>query len=117
MRCRKGYLTVTSDGTIYPCPRFIGKGDFILGNVFDGLIHPEVRQQFYDNHVDTRTDCMKCWARYFCGGRCVALPVEYSGNLKQQPELYCDLYRRQYEIALYVNAVLSGEGYVLAPNK
>ncbi len=109
----KGYLTVATDGTLYPCPRFIGRKNFVLGTVFTGLSNPQLRDEFYSNYVDTREDCRKCWARYFCGGKCVALPVDYSGNLKQQPQLTCDLYRRQFEVAMFVNTVLSADGYML----
>ncbi len=109
----KGYLTVTPDGNLFPCPWFSSRPEYLLGNIYDGISHPEIREQFYNNHVDSKDECRKCWARYFCGGRCVALPVEYSGTIKHHPKLFCDLYRRQFEIALYVNTVLSSENIVL----
>ncbi|MBR0085384.1 MAG: thioether cross-link-forming SCIFF peptide maturase, partial [Lachnospiraceae bacterium] len=38
------YLAVTPGGDLYPCHQFAGEEDFLLGNVRDGIKHPEITE-------------------------------------------------------------------------
>jgi len=62
----RGYLTIAPDGTIYACHREEGTK---IGHLRLGL-DEELRCKWYDNRIYQRTQCMKCWARYACGGGC-----------------------------------------------
>ena len=36
------YLAVTPWGDLYPCHQFVGQDDFLMGNVDDGIVKPEI---------------------------------------------------------------------------
>ena len=68
-------LAVGFDGSIYPCYRFVGMDDYILGNVssnpsFDDLKQSQAwaKLQEFRNHVDE--NCKKCRFVKYCEGGC-----------------------------------------------
>jgi len=73
-----GYITVGPDGTLYACHR--GKGTEI-GHVSSGF-DEELRSVWADNRVYARDGCMKCWARYLCGGGCRQACLELAGDVR-----------------------------------
>ena len=76
-----GYLVVSSDGDIYPCHRFVGKDEYFMGDVFDGIDRPDIRNLFNSAHVNNKRKCLRCWARYICGGGCHAYAIEFNGDI------------------------------------
>ena len=40
------YLAVTPWGDLYPCHQFVGDEDFLMGNVDEGILHPEIADEF-----------------------------------------------------------------------
>ena len=36
------YVAVTPDGDLYPCHQFVGRDEYKLGNVFEGIKKPEL---------------------------------------------------------------------------
>ena len=71
-----GYVTVAPDGTIHACHR---EGTAI-GHVDYG-IDEERRAAWTDNRLYKRPGCMRCWARYLCGGGCRQARLELGGDL------------------------------------
>lgn len=63
----KGYITISPDGTIYPCHREHGPG---IGSVEAGGIDEKARTSWMDNRYYVRTPCSTCWQRNVCGGGC-----------------------------------------------
>jgi len=102
-----GYLAVSADGTLYPCHRFVGMSDFALGNVFDGLTTPQVRNQFLGLSVDKKPTCNQCWAKYYCGGGCHCHGVEFNDTLFEPYSIECELFRHRLELSAYICSVLS----------
>lgn len=68
------YFAITADGDVYPCHRFIGFDDFIMGNVcdddFPGEKFAKIRNIFCNENVYSSKECNTCWARFLCGGDC-----------------------------------------------
>ena len=45
------YLAVTPTGDLYPCHQFVGNTDFLMGNVDDGVVNTELRNEFKSCNV------------------------------------------------------------------
>lgn len=73
----KGYVTVGTDGTLYACHREAGTA---IGHVDYGF-DEQARAPWADNRVYARNGCMRCWARYLCGGGCRQASLELAGDL------------------------------------
>jgi len=65
----KYYVNISSDGRLYVCHRFISNGDFIVGNVFDGITN-EARMESVVPSVDDKPRCRECGIKDLCGGGC-----------------------------------------------
>ena len=102
-------ISISPDGSIFPCPRYTGEKKFCLGNIFTGI---ERSQQsiFSNNSVEDRNECKECWARYICGGGCSYMHWSATGDIKKNDVAWCDWTRRSIEIAVKAYAQLqSGE--------
>lgn len=103
-----GFASVDIKGNIYPCMRFIGNEDYIIGHVETGF--NEKRQMFFDRTVYNRSKCKTCWARHLCGGACVAVQVECGEPLESYNPMVCQVAKRMAELAMYASAVIAKEG-------
>lgn len=102
----RGLICVSNEGEFYPCHRFLGIKAYCLGTIDTGIDHQK-RVPFNTRHVDTRSGCRECWARYFCGGGCWSHAHNTHGTLdRPDEERSCRLVRRQIELAMAVNALL-----------
>ncbi len=102
-----GFASVDIKGNIYPCMRFIGNEDYIIGHVKAGF--NERRQMFFDRTVYNRTKCKSCWARHLCGGACVAVQVECGEPLESYNTMVCQVAKRMAELAMYASTVIAKE--------
>lgn len=103
-----GFSSVDIKGNIYPCMRFIGNEEYIIGNVKDGF--NDNRQKFFDRTIYNREKCSTCWARHLCGGACVAVQVECGETLESYNPLVCQVAKRMAELAMYASSVIAEEG-------
>ncbi len=103
------YLGVTPWGELYPCHQFVGNEKFIMGNVFEGITHPEIQQMFRESNVYTRPECQNCFARYYCSGGCSANAYNFNGNINSVYKQGCDLQRKRIECAIMIKAALADE--------
>lgn len=93
-RCSAGIGKINFDarGNIYPCEFFVGNPDYCIGNVEEG-IDKNKQRQFYDENVNVRKECKKCWARYLCGGDCYYNSLLVNGDIftpdKQENHRIC----------------------------
>ena len=99
------YMAVTPWGDLYPCHQFVGEGNFLLGNVWDGVTNPAVQEAFAACSVYTRPQCRDCWARFYCAGGCAANAWHATGSLQGVYEYGCTLFRRRMECAIYLEAL------------
>lgn len=100
------YMAVVPNGDIYPCHQFVGKEEYILGNVYDGLKNFDIPKEFRDTHVLTKPVCAECWAKFFCSGGCHANNINYGGSLQQPYEMGCHLQKKRIECAIMIQAEL-----------
>lgn len=99
------YLAVTPTGDLYPCHQFVGDDDMIVGNIYDGITHPETVDIFRaGNNIYTRDDCRDCWARLYCAGGCAANNYHSNGDINKVYRFGCKLHRKRIECALMMAA-------------
>jgi len=93
--CEAGrkFLTITTDGDVYPCHRYIGLKEFHMGNVndedFPGDKFDRLREMLYRINVYDSPECDTCWARFLCGGVCHWRSYVTSGYLSRPTERKC----------------------------
>ena len=101
------YLAVTPSGDLYPCHQFVGDDEMIVGNIYDGITHPETVEIFSaGNNVYTRDKCKDCWARLYCAGGCAANNYHSNLDINKVYEFGCKLHRKRIECALMLAVAL-----------
>ncbi|MBO4374362.1 MAG: thioether cross-link-forming SCIFF peptide maturase [Lachnospiraceae bacterium] len=103
------YLAVTPWGDLYPCHQFVGKEEFLLGNVDDGIINTKLSSKFASCNVYTKKECRDCFAKFYCSGGCMANSYNATGDINGNYETGCILQRKRIECAIMIKAALSGE--------
>ncbi|RDV84560.1 thioether cross-link-forming SCIFF peptide maturase [Ammonifex thiophilus] len=98
------YVAVDVKGDLYPCHQFVGKEEFRLGSLKEGLTRPDLVDEFRHAHIYRKTPCSSCWARFLCGGGCHAAAYFTNDSLLKPYSLGCALMRRRLECALYALA-------------
>jgi len=101
------YMAVTPDGELYPCHQFVGKKEFLLGDVYRGVTDLKLRQRFREAHVLRKSDCRGCWARWFCSGGCHANNHIYNGDLLKPYVLGCEMQKKRLECGIYMQLINS----------
>ena len=100
-----GYVTVGTDGTLYACHREGGTG---IGHVAYG-IDEEARSAWADNRIYARNGCMRCWARYLCGGGCRQACLELAGDLHAAVAERCFIQKTLLRECLWILTQLTRE--------
>jgi uncharacterized protein len=110
-RCAAGRQTaaVSPDGGLYPCYKFVGIKNYIMGNVNTGEYDKDLSARFRENHVNVRPGCKNCWARYLCGGGCPYLSEVSHGNLTIKDDLDCEFTRHIAKLSLEIYVHISRE--------
>ncbi len=98
------YVSVTPDGSVYPCHQFAEMEPFRMGTVYGGELDGKIAEQFCKNNIITNEKCSKCFAKYFCGGGCAANNHKYSGGITEPYEIGCILEKKRVECAIAVKA-------------
>ncbi|PKM78838.1 MAG: thioether cross-link-forming SCIFF peptide maturase [Firmicutes bacterium HGW-Firmicutes-15] len=96
------YLVITPTGEIYPCHQFVGANEFLMGNIYDAQLDGEIQQRFVRNRLQDKEDCLRCWARYFCGGGCHANAYHSNGDMAKPANISCVMHRKRIEGAIYL---------------
>ena len=103
------YLAVTPWGELYPCHQFVGQEDFKMGDVETGITRPDIADQFRKVNLYTKEDCRNCFAKFYCGGGCMANAYNCSGTLGGEYAVGCELERKRVECAIALKAFGSEE--------
>ncbi|MDR1092579.1 MAG: thioether cross-link-forming SCIFF peptide maturase [Clostridiales bacterium] len=100
------YLAVNPSGDIYPCHRYDGVKERVLGNVNakNVDIDPEKRKKFAEANITKFAECRVCWAKFYCGGGCGANAEFYCGG-RRPYGVACALLRKRTELALALYAM------------
>ena len=100
------YLAVTPWGDLYPCHQFVGKEEFLLGNVDSGITNTAVRDEFKLCNVYAKEKCRDCFARFYCSGRCAANSYNFHGSITDAYDIGCEMQKKRIECAVMIKAAL-----------
>ncbi len=92
-------VAVGTDGNLYPCHRFMGMPQYIVGTLDSG-INQAAQAKYREATVYRKEGCKTCWARYLCRGGCSHTSANH-GDIFKAPKCYCDIYKGLYERILY----------------
>ena len=94
-------------GDFYPCRQFVGEEQFLMGNVDEGITHPEIRDKFGKCNVYTKEACKDCFARFYCSGGCAANAYHFQKDINGNYGIGCELQRKRVECAIMIKAALA----------
>ena len=103
------YLAVTPWGDLYPCHQFVGKEEFLMGNVTDGILRTDLQDEFKCCNVYAKEKCKKCFAKFYCSGGCAANSYNFHGNINDAYDVGCELQRKRIECAIMLKAASAEE--------
>ncbi len=102
------YMAVSPEGNLYPCHQFVGREQFRIGHVVDGISNFNIVKQFRNAHVYNKEKCSHCWARFHCGGGCHANAELINGSITEPYGIGCELEKKRLECAIYIQVLKSG---------
>ena len=98
------YLAITPEGDIYPCHQFVGMKDFKMGNVLEKTFNRSIQNDFGHCNVYTKSECKKCWAKFYCSGGCLANSYQFKNTINSVYDIGCELERKRVECALWIQS-------------
>ncbi|MEG6584924.1 thioether cross-link-forming SCIFF peptide maturase [Dendrosporobacter sp. 1207_IL3150] len=101
------YFAVTPEGHLYPCHQFVGREEYLLGTIYEGVTKHEMPERFRKAHVLNKPECRDCWARFYCSGGCHANAQLFNDNIDQPYKVGCELQKKRLECALMIQAKLA----------
>ena len=103
------YLAVTPWGDLYPCHQFVGQEEFLMGNVDEGIVKPEIADDFRGCNVYSKEKCRDCFAKFYCSGGCMANAYNFHGTIHDTYDIGCEMQRKRVECAIMIKAALAVE--------
>lgn len=94
------YMAVTPTGELYPCHQFVGNKDYLMGDIWQGVVRTDIRDKFKKCNAYSRKECEECWARLYCSGGCAANAFNATGDINGVYPYGCDLFKKRIECAL-----------------
>ncbi|MCC8066539.1 MAG: thioether cross-link-forming SCIFF peptide maturase [Clostridiales bacterium] len=98
------YLAVTPWGDLYPCHQFVGREEYRMGTVDEGITRPDIVDEFKGCNVYTKEKCRNCFARFYCSGGCAANSYNFHGTIQDAYDIGCELQRKRVECAIMIKA-------------
>lgn len=103
----KNMLAVDINGFFYPCQRFVGTKEFIMGSVFNGLNSNDCDKILGSFSIENHTSCNKCWCKNICGGCCPYENFESNSACNIPHKESCNLNKKFIEEIIYAYMNLS----------
>lgn len=99
------YVAVTTEGDIYPCHQFVGNTAYLMGNVTKNVFDASMQKSFRENNVLSKEECKVCWAKFYCGGGCLANAYNFNGDISKPYALGCEIEKKRLEYALLLTSM------------
>lgn len=97
----EGSLTISADGSIYPCFELDGIEEYRMGDIFNGVNEDKRTLWLETCFLDSKIHCRECWARYICGGGCRARAIKFKGDILRPFEIECEIKKLYFELAMW----------------
>ena len=78
-----------------------------MGNVDEGIVRTDIRDEFKACNVYAREKCRSCFARFYCSGGCAANSYQFHGRIDDVYDIGCELQRKRIECAIMIKAALA----------
>lgn len=99
------YIAVDSAGNLFPCHFLVEFEEFKMGNIYDGIDENLKKYFMYINNLSNKPKCSRCWAKYLCGGGCIAHSYLINSDPLIPPDEFCTLQKKRVEIGLFLNNI------------
>lgn len=83
----KSYLMIDAKNRLYTCPWVVGEKDEVVGHGTE-LDYDKLSK--YQKPLIELNNCQNCWARFVCGGGCMYIHREHTGDKHKKDELFCE---------------------------
>ncbi len=103
------YLAVTPWGDFYPCHQFVGREEFRMGSVDEGIIRTDIQDEFKLCNVYAKEKCRDCFARFYCSGGCAANSYQFHGRITDAYDIGCEMQKKRIECSIMIQAALTDE--------
>ena len=104
------YFAVDVNGELYPCHQFVGREQYRMGTVFDGVDDPRGWSTYFrQSHVLNKPKGRECWARFYCSGGCHANADLFHGDIREPYRIGCEIQKKRLECAIYVQSMIGGD--------
>jgi uncharacterized protein len=102
-----GLVGVGPSGDIAPCHRFVDSDSHKLGHVSTGIDRAKAADFLSRGHIDSKTDCSRCWARPVCAGGCHHEAYVRYGDTGHPNLHYCDWIRGWTDTCLQIYGAIA----------
>ena len=106
---QRDFQVVAQEQNIYPCHQFVGKEEFLLGNVDTGIVKNDICNEFKLCNVYAKPKCRDCFARFYCSGGCAANSYSFHGDITDTYDIGCELQKKRIECAIMIKAAMADE--------
>ncbi len=98
-KCHLGMrqVSISPDGSIYPCVQFVNKPEYKIGNVFNG-IDLDYRNKLFDISSHNKS-CEKCVLKTRCNNNCSCLNIQTTGIINEVSPVLCETEKLLIKIA------------------
>lgn len=100
--CMANTFAIGPDGSIYPCYRFVGMDEWVMGSVYDApneedlaLTQPWIRMHQFKNYVDEA--CSSCKHIRYCRGGCPYNAMAPDNGKESRVDPHCTAYKRIFD--------------------
>jgi len=83
----KSFLMIDAKNQLYTCPWVVGEKDEIVGL---GTSLDKTKLEKYQKPLIELNNCKTCWARFLCGGGCMYIHREHTGDKHKKDVLFCE---------------------------
>ncbi len=80
-----------------------------MGNVDEGILRPEIGDDFRSCNVYSKDKCRRCFAKFYCSGGCMANAYNFHGTIHDAYEIGCEMQRKRVECAIMIKAALAND--------
>ena len=93
---------ISAEGGIFPCHAFVGFSEYQLGDLFSGISQEKLRDYRAMIHVDRKSKCSSCWAKWMCGGGCAYQALIMNGDISVPYDIICSYQKNIYRSAMRI---------------
>ena len=89
-KCHLGMrqVSISHDGSIYPCVQFVNRPEYQIGNVYQGIDNSRRNQLF--ELSSSNESCNECALKPRCNNNCSCLNIQTTGNITEVSPILCN---------------------------